>query len=290
MASPSDAATHDDHHHDVNHDYHLVNPSPWPFIGSVAAIILVTGLLFWMREVPGGIWVLLGGVVAVLYTMYGWWKDVIAESAGGDHTEVVSKGLRLGMALFITSEVLFFFAFFWAFFWGALVHPDPTTVDGYHWLPNGVHPVPTWDVPLLNTLILLLSGCTVTWAHHEILEGRNDKARLPLWLTVGLGVIFTGFQAYEYIHTIYHPEGFQISSQIFGSTFYMATGFHGAHVLIGTSFLAVCLYRVYQSHFRAEKHIGFEAAAWYWHFVDVVWLFLFCWVYWWGGSIATAGH
>ena len=141
---------------------------------------------------------------------------------------------------------------------------------------------------MLNTLILLLSGCTVTWAHHEILEGRNDKARFPLWLTVGLGAIFTGFQAYEYIHTIYHPAGFQISSQIFGSTFYMATGFHGFHVLIGTTFLAVCLYRVYQSHFKPEKHIGFEAAAWYWHFVDVVWLFLFCWVYWWGGNIA--GH
>ena len=290
MASTSDVAGHDDHHHDVNHDYHLVNPSPWPFIGSVSAIVLVTGLLFWMREVPGGLWVLLAGVVGVLYTMYGWWKDVVSESAGGDHTDVVSKGLRLGMALFITSEVLFFFAFFWAFFWGALVHPNPAAVESYNWLPDGVHPVPTWDIPLLNTLILLLSGCTVTWAHHEILEGRNDKARLPLWLTVGLGAIFTGFQIYEYMHTIYHPEGFQISTQIFGSTFYMATGFHGFHVFVGTTFLAVCLYRVYKSHFKSEKHIGFESAAWYWHFVDVVWLFLFCWVYWWGGILAAAGH
>ncbi|MEM9439527.1 MAG: cytochrome c oxidase subunit 3 [Pseudomonadota bacterium] len=287
MASPSDAA---DHHHDVNHDYHLVNPSPWPFIGSVSALVLVVGLLFWMREVSGYIWVLLAGVVGVLYTMYGWWRDVVNESAGGDHTEVVSKGLRLGMALFITSEVLFFFAFFWAFFWGALVFPDPATVEGYNWLPEGAHPVPTWDIPLLNTLILLLSGCTVTWAHHEILEGHNDKARLPLWLTVGLGGIFTCFQIYEYVHTIYHPAGFQISSQIFGSTFYMATGFHGFHVFVGTTFLGVCLYRVYTSHYKAEKHIGFEAAAWYWHFVDVVWLFLFCWVYWWAGNIVGGGH
>lgn len=290
MASPSDTADHADHHHEVNHDYHLVDPSPWPFIGSLSAVGLVIGLLCWMKDVPGGLFILLGGVIGILFTMYGWWKDVVAESSGGDHTEVVSKGLRLGMALFITSEVLFFFAFFWAFFWGALVHPDPTAVESYSWLPEGTHPVPTWDIPLLNTLILLLSGCTVTWAHHEILEGRNDKARVPLWITVGLGVIFTCFQVYEYVHTIYNPAGFQISSQIFGSTFYMATGFHGFHVFIGTTFLAVCLYRVYQSHFKAEKHIGFESAAWYWHFVDVVWLFLFCWVYWWGGSIAGVGH
>ncbi len=288
MASPSDAASHADHHHDVNHDYHLVNPSPWPFYGSVAALFFVVGFLVYMKEVPGGVWVLLAGVASVIFVMFGWWRDVINESTGGDHTEVVSKGLRLGMALFITSEVLFFFAFFWAFFWGALVYPDPATVANYSWLPEGAHTVPTWDIPLLNTLILLLSGCTVTWAHHEIMEGRNDSARLPLWLSVGLGAIFTGFQIYEYVHTIYHPQGFQIDSQIFGSTFYMATGFHGFHVFVGTTFLAVCLYRVYQSHFKAEKHIGFEAAAWYWHFVDVVWLFLFCWVYWWGGTIA--GH
>jgi cytochrome c oxidase subunit 3 len=289
MAASSEAA-HADHHHEVNHDYHLVNPSHWPVIGSASAVVIVIGLLMYIREVAGGGWLLLAGFAAMLFTMQGWWRDVIKESKAGDHTEVVSAGLRLGMALFITSEVLFFFAFFWAFFWGAIVHPNPAAIADYSWLPEGTHVVPAFDIPFLNTLILLLSGCTVTWAHHEILEGRNDQARLPLWLTVGLGVIFTGFQAYEYVHTIYSPEGFTISSQIFGSTFYMATGFHGAHVIIGTTFLAVCLARVYQAHFKPTKHIGFEAAAWYWHFVDVVWLFLFCWVYWWGGSLAAAGH
>ena len=290
MATQSGTAAPADHHHEVNHDYHLVNPSPWPFIGSLSAVLLVTGLLFYIREVPGGGWVLLAGVAAVIYTMIGWWRDVIKEGLGGEHSEVVAKGLRLGMALFITSEVLFFFAFFWAFFWGALVHPDPATVEGYSWLPEGVHPVNTWDIPLLNTLILLLSGCTVTWAHHAILQNDQKTATKALMLTVGLGLIFTGFQAYEYVHTIYNSEGFQISSQIFGSTFYMATGFHGFHVIIGTTFLAVCLWRAYKGHFKPDRHVGFEAAAWYWHFVDVVWLFLFAWVYWWGGYIAASGH
>jgi cytochrome c oxidase subunit III len=201
---------------------------------------------------------------------------------------VVSKGLRIGMALFITSEVLFFFAFFWAYFWGALYHPDPSTVEGYTWLPAGAHPVETWDVPFLNTMILLLSGCTVTWAHHCVREGDNRTATKALALTVLLGVLFTAFQAYEYIHTIYSPEGFQLSSGIFGSTFYMATGFHGFHVMIGTTFLIVCTFRAAYNHFRPDKHVGLEAAAWYWHFVDVVWLFLFTWVYWWGGHLATS--
>ena len=290
MATQSGTVAPADHHHEVNHDYHLVNPSPWPVVGSMSAVVLVTGLLFYMREVPGGVWVLLAGVAAMIFTMVGWWRDVIKEALGDDHSEVVAKGLRLGMALFITSEVLFFFAFFWAFFWGALVHPDPAVVEAYSWLPEGVHPVNTWDIPLLNTLILLLSGCTVTWAHHAILQNDQKTATKALLLTVVLGVTFTAFQAYEYVHTIYASEGFQISSQIFGSTFYMATGFHGFHVIVGTTFLTVCLWRAYKGHFKPNRHVGFEAAAWYWHFVDVVWLFLFCWVYWWGGYIATSGH
>jgi cytochrome c oxidase subunit 3 len=163
-------------------------------------------------------------------------------------------------------------------------------VEGYTWLPAGAHPVETWDVPFLNTMILLLSGCTVTWAHHCVREGDNRTATKALALTVALGVVFTAFQAYEYVHTIYNPEGFQISSGIFGSTFYMATGFHGFHVMIGTTFLLVCTMRAYYAHFRPDKHVGLEAAAWYWHFVDVVWLFLFAWVYWWGGQIALAAH
>jgi cytochrome c oxidase subunit 3 len=286
MATQADAHGHD-HHHEVHHDYHLVEPSPWPIVGSLAALVLVIGALLYMREVPGGIWVMLIGVVGIGFTMVRWWQDVVTESRRGDHTDVVSKGLRLGMVLFITSEVLFFFAFFWAFFWGAIYHPE--TVEGYTWLPPGAHPVDTWDIPFLNTMILLLSGCTVTWAHHAVRESDNQTAFKALALTVGLGVVFTALQAYEYVHTIYHAEGFQISSQIFGSTFYMATGFHGAHVIIGTTFLVVCMMRAYYNHFKPDKHVGFEAAAWYWHFVDVVWLFLFFCVYFWGGSIATAG-
>jgi cytochrome c oxidase subunit 3 len=230
-------------------------------------------------------------VIGLAYTLVHWWRDVIHEGRTGHHTDVVSKGLRIGMALFITSEVLFFFAFFWAYFWGALYPPE--TTEGYQWLPEGAHPVETWDIPFLNTMILLLSGCTVTWAHHAIREDDNRTGFKALALTVALGVIFTAFQAYEYVHTIFSPVGFQISSGIFGSTFYMATGFHGFHVMIGTSFLAVCMMRAWYGHFRADKHVGLEAAAWYWHFVDVVWLFLFAWVYWWGGHVALAsagGH
>jgi cytochrome c oxidase subunit 3 len=275
-------------HHEVNRPYHLVDPSPWPIVGSISALVLVSGGLMYMHEIPGGIWVMLLAVIGLACTMVPWWRDVIHEGRTGHHTDVVSKGLRIGMALFITSEVLFFFAFFWAYFWGALY--PPMDVEGYTWLPEGVHPVETWDIPFLNTLILLLSGCTVTWAHHCVREGDNRTATKALALTVFLGVLFTAFQAYEYIHTINSPQGFQITSGIFGSTFYMATGFHGFHVMIGTTFLLVCTIRAYYAHFRPDKHVGLEAAAWYWHFVDVVWLFLFTWVYWWGGHIALAGH
>jgi cytochrome c oxidase subunit 3 len=287
MATEVEAGAHAHGHHEVHHDYHLVEPSPWPIVGSISALILVTGGLMYMHEIAGGPWVMLLAVAGLAYTLVRWWADVIRESRKGDHTDIVSKGLRLGMALFITSEVLFFFAFFWAFFWGVLV--PPMDVADYSWLPPGAHPVDTWDIPLLNTMILLLSGFTVTWAHHAVRENDQKTTTKALALTVCLGVIFTAFQAYEYVHTIHSPEGFQISSGIFGSTFYMATGFHGFHVMVGTTFLIVCTMRAYYAHFKPEKHVGFEAAAWYWHFVDVVWLFLFVWVYWWGGTIAFSG-
>jgi cytochrome c oxidase subunit 3 len=287
MATQADA--HAEHgHHEVHHPYHLVEPSPWPAVGSASALTMVVGGLLYMHEVPGGIWVLLLGVLGLITTLVFWWRDVVHESRSGDHTDVVSKGLRIGMVLFITSEVLFFFAFFWAYFWGALVHPHPEVIEGYSWLPAGAHPVDTWDVPFLNTMILLLSGCTVTWAHHAVRENDNRTAFKALVITVLLGILFTAFQAYEYVHVIHHPQGFTITSGIFGSTFYMATGFHGFHVMVGTTFLIVCMMRAWYGHFRPDKHVGFEAAAWYWHFVDVVWLFLFAWVYWWGGYIATA--
>jgi cytochrome c oxidase subunit 3 len=285
MATPADAAPHG--HHEIHHPYHMVEPSPWPIVGSISALILVTGGLMYMHEIKGGPWVMLLAVLGFAYTLVHWWRDVIREARSGDHTDPVSRGLRIGMALFITSEVLFFYAFFWAYFWGALNHP--MTVEGYTWLPAGALPVETWDIPFLNTMILLLSGCTVTWAHHCVREGDNRTAAKALALTVLLGLTFTSFQAYEYLRTIYGPDGFSIHSGIFGSTFYMATGFHGFHVMIGTTFLIVCTIRAWYNHFRPEKHVGLEAAAWYWHFVDVVWLFLFSWVYWWGGYVALAG-
>ena len=217
--------------------------------------------------------------------MVRWWRDVIREGRPGHHTAVVSMGLRFGMALFIASEVMFFSAFFWAFF-GRAVHPmDVADSAGRR---AGIHPFAAWDIPFLNTLILLLSGCTVTWAHHRVREddnataiqgaGAHGAARHPLHR----------LQAYEYVHT--PLDGFTISSGIFGSTFFMATGFHGFHVIIGTSFLIVCTVRAWYGQFRPDQHFGLEAAAWYWHFVDVVWLFLFVCIYWWGGTIALADH
>lgn len=283
----STAATHGDHAHaghghghGPSHPYHLVDPSPWPLVGSMAALVLTSGGVMWMHGHAGGRWLTLLGFLGVLYTMFRWWRDVLRESAAGAHSEVVSKGLRLGMALFIASEVLFFFAFFWAFFWGVL---NPPMTFATSWPPEGVEPVPTWGIPFLNTLILLLSGATVTWAHHAIKEDDQQTAFRALVITVCLGLTFTGFQIFEYVEQI--GEGFTLQDAIFGSAFYMATGFHGLHVQIGTIFLAVCMMRAYYLAFRPNKHVGFEAAAWYWHFVDVVWLFLFVWVYWWGGSL-----
>lgn len=281
MAGNADAHEAGGEHHAPSHPYHMVEPSPWPVLGSMAALVLVVGGLMYMRSVAGGLLVMLGGALFVAYVMAGWFRDVLKESYAGEHSEVVAHGLRVGMALFITSEVLFFAAFFWAFFWGALVPPDLVVTS---WPPQGVAPVDTWDIPFLNTMILLLSGATVTWAHAAVREGDHKTTFKALAITVGLGVIFLGFQAYEYVHAV--GLGITITQGIYGSSFYMATGFHGFHVFVGACFLAVCTVRAYNAHFRPDKHVGFEAAAWYWHFVDVVWLFLFICIYWWGGVLA----
>jgi cytochrome c oxidase subunit 3 len=215
----------------------------------------------------------------VLYTMYVWWRDVVKEArVDKAHTGAVSRGLRFGMALFITSEVLFFAAFFWAFFNASTLPKAPlgdtwAIADGI-WPPQGISTFNPWELPFLNTLILLLSGTTVTWAHYAILQGDRKNTIQALWYTVILGAIFTACQAFEYSHA-----AFGFKDGVYASTFYMATGFHGFHVLVGTIFLAVCLVRAYKDHFTPDKHLGFEFAAWYWHFVDVVWLFLFVFVY-----------
>ena len=267
-----------DSHAGPKHPYHLVNPSPWPLTGAIAGGIITTGGVVFMHG--GGWWLMAVGFLAVLGVMFAWWRDVIHEAVHeGQHTPVVQIGLRYGMALFIASEVMFFAAFFWAYFNASLF---PTAATGGIWPPKGIRPFDPWDLAFLNTLILLLSGTTVTWAHHALIE--NDRKNLirGLAVTVFLGLCFTSLQAYEY-----STAAFGFTQGIYPSTFFMATGFHGFHVIIGTTFLIVCLIRAIKGHFKPTHHFGFEAAAWYWHFVDVVWLFLFICIYWWGSLGAT---
>jgi cytochrome c oxidase subunit III len=279
-----------------NHDYHLVSPSPWPLVGSISAFVMAIGAVMWMKGMPlfgariG--WFVFGvGFIGVLYTMFAWWSDVVREAQHqGHHTPVVQMHHRYGMILFIASEVMFFVAWFWAYFEVALYpnHEDMfarVAHTGGVWPPKGIQTFDPWHLPLLNTLVLLLSGTTVTWAHHAMLHDDREGVKAGLWCTVLLGALFTMLQIYEYTHAY-----FAFSGNIYGATFFMATGFHGAHVLIGTIFLAVCLARVYAGHFTSKQHLGFEFAAWYWHFVDVVWLFLFACIYVWGygGKVAAA--
>jgi len=277
----------------VKHDYHLVNPSPWPLVGSVAALVWALGLVVWWKGLfglPAGTWWLFAvGTVGLLYTMFGWFSDVIREAHQGDHTPVVSIGLRYGMILFIVSEIMFFVAWFWIFFEMALF-PEARTLSSIEevrtawetWPPMGVETLDPWHLPLINTLILLTSGTTVTWAHHALQTNDRKGAKIALGLTIALGIMFTAIQAYEYAHILHADMFFNddaFNSGLYGSAFFMATGFHGFHVLIGTIFLIVCLLRLLAGHFTPQKHFGFEAAAWYWHFVDVVWLFLFAFIY-----------
>jgi cytochrome c oxidase subunit 3 len=267
--------------HAKNHPYHLVDPSPWPLVGATAAFATALGAIAYMHG-ASLLWVV-PGLLGIAYTMIVWWRDVVKEAHAGLHTRVVQLGLRYGMILFIASEVMFFVAWFWAFFNSSLFAADPMHVarfafTGGHWPPKGIEVFDPWHFPLLNTLILLTSGTTVTWAHHALLN--NDRRGLVAGLvaTVILGLCFTSVQAYEYAHA-----AFSFGGNIYGSTFFMATGFHGFHVIIGTTFLIVCLIRAVRGDFTPQQHFGFEAAAWYWHFVDVVWLFLFFCIYVWGG-------
>jgi cytochrome c oxidase subunit III len=315
--------------HANQHDYHLVNPSPWPLMASLSALVTAFGAIIWMRSMGEGAeglfgvqgpWVFATGVAGLIAVAFLWWRDVIIEANGGHHTPVVQLHLRYGMILFIASEVMFFVAWFWAYFDSALYPNDVDTIAnikegigmvarselfGGQWPPVAVEStdavIPAtgapvegyfkgtfdpWGIPLVNTLILLSSGCTVTWAHHALLKNDRRGLVLGLVLTVLLGMIFTAFQAYEYMHAT-----FTFGGHSYGSTFFMATGFHGAHVIIGTIFLLVCLVRAMRGAFTPQQHFGFEAAAWYWHFVDVVWLFLFAAIYVWGaGANAGAAH
>ncbi len=258
------------HGHEVKHPYHLVDPSPWPLLGALSAGTLAVGMVLLMHEVTP--WLVPVGLVMVILTMAVWWRDVVKEAhVEGHHTPIVQLGLRYGMVLFIASEVMFFSAFFWAYF-DAWLYPKEAT--GFVWPPEGIVAFEPFTVPLVNTLVLLMSGVTVTWAHHALRVGdQRGTVRWLIW-TVALGLAFTALQAYEYGHA-----AFAFTDGIYPSTFFMATGFHGFHVIVGTIFLIVCTFRAMKGHFKPDHHFGFEAAAWYWHFVDVVWLFLFTFVY-----------
>lgn len=274
--------------HAKNHDYHLVDPSPWPVVGSISAFILAIGAIMWMRDVTP--WVFLIGLVGVLYTMFAWWSDVIHEANSGDHTPVVQMHHRYGMILFIASEVMFFVAWFWAYFdaffrVNDIVQPGRVEATGGVWPPVGIEIFDPWHLPIFNTLILLTSGTAVTWAHHALLHNDREGLKWGLVVTIILGALFSVVQAMEYA-----SAGFSFSGNIYGATFFMATGFHGFHVFIGTIFLAICLIRALIGHFDSENHLGFEFAAWYWHFVDVVWLFLFACVYVWGSWGVAIHH
>jgi cytochrome c oxidase subunit 3 len=235
-------------------------------------------------------WLFFIGLLIVLYTMFGWWSDTVKEAHEGHHTRVVSLHLRYGMIMFIASEVMFFVAWFWAFFDASLfpgeaVQYTRSEYTGGIWPPKGIEVLDPFYLPLYNTIILLLSGTTLTWAHHAMLH--NDRKGLinGLAITVALGVLFSFVQAYEYVHA-----PFNFKDSIYGATFFMATGFHGFHVFIGTIFLIVCLIRAIRGDFTPKQHFGLEAAAWYWHFVDVVWLFLYATIYVWasiGADIAV---
>ena len=296
-----------DAHATPHHDYHLVNPSPWPLIASIATTIMMIGAVVWMKGIApadgdplaaallseGKAALFFAGLAGVLLSAFGWWADVIKESRAGDHTPVVQIGLRYGMIMFIASEVMFFAAFFWMFFEMAVFNEArahiqeignwaETAAAWSTWPPKGVEVLDAWQLPLLNTIILLLSGTTVTWAHHALQVGDRKATKIGLAITIALGALFTAVQAYEYNHIIHENLFFNeeaLNSGLYGSIFFMATGFHGFHVLIGTIFLTVCLLRLLAGQMTPQKHFGFEAAAWYWHFVDVVWLFLFAFVY-----------
>jgi len=257
------------------HGFHLVDPSPWPLLGAFGALMATFGGVLTMHGYNGGKALFYLGIFTIIYTMYVWWRDIVREGTyEGQHTKAVQSGLRMGVLFFIFSEVMFFVAFFWGFFHSSL---NPSPFIGGVWPPAYLEVLNPWEVPLVNTILLLSSGATVTWAHHAIISGSRDEGLKALFATLTLAVLFTLLQIVEYTHA-----PFTISDGVYGSAFYMATGFHGFHVFVGTCFLAVCAIRLYLHHFTQEHHFGFEAAAWYWHFVDVVWLFLFLSIYWWG--------
>lgn len=274
--------------------YYVPGPSAWPLVGSIALLLMATGAVLTMNGLGAGMPTLLAGTGVLLYMMFGWFRKVIGESQTGAYNQRVDMSFRWGMGWFIFSEVMFFSAFFGALFYiRAISVPDLSSLDNSLLWPDfkSVWPnagpafadkweaMGAWGIPAINTLLLLSSGATLTWAHWGLMKNQRTQLCFGLFLTVLLGAIFMGFQVYEYSHA-YHEMNLKLSTGVYGSTFYMLTGFHGFHVTVGAIMLAVMLVRSLKGHFTPEHHFAFEAVAWYWHFVDVVWLFLFVVVYW----------
>lgn len=256
------------------HPYHIVSPSPWPALGGLSGCVTMFSAAAYMHGYLYGGLMLAFGLTMLIVTVSVWWRDVIRESTyQGHHTRDVQKGLKLGFMLFIISEALVFFGLFWAFFHSSL---SPSVELGGVWPPVGIEVLNPWRVPLLNTIILLASGCTVTWAHHALVAGNRESTIKGLAWTILLGLIFTFIQGLEYFEA-----PFTISDSIYGTTFFMTTGLHGSHVIIGTIFLTVSLVRIVHYHFTRTHHVGFESAIIMWHFLDLVWLFVFATFYCW---------
>nr|YP_010478457.1 cytochrome c oxidase subunit III [Nesophrosyne makaihe]UVI59901.1 cytochrome c oxidase subunit III [Nesophrosyne makaihe] len=257
-----------------NHPFHLVENSPWPLTASMGMMTMTSGTVMWFHN--GQMLLMNLGALITIFTMTQWWRDVIRESTfQGLHTKKVISSMKWGMMMFIASEVLFFFSFFWAFFHSSL---SPAIEVGMQWPPMGVKSFNPLSIPLLNTLILLSSGISITWAHNAIINNNLSQTKQSLWITIWLGVYFSMLQMIEY-----SEAPFSLSDSVYGSTFFLSTGFHGIHVIIGTMFIIVSNLRVLKLHMSMQHHVGFEMSAWYWHFVDVVWLFLYTSIYWWGG-------
>nr|AEQ93887.1 cytochrome c oxidase subunit III [Rhopalocaulis grandidieri] len=253
--------------------WHLVQQSPWPIICSFSVFSIPIGFVTWVHRGEPELLVL--GLLLTVFISFLWWRDVVREGTfQGFHSSLVARGLKIGMGLFIASEVFFFLAFFWAYFHSSLA---PAVEIGGVWPPVGITPLNAFQVPLLNTSVLLLSGVSITWAHHGIIEKQKLSSVVALAFTLVLGFYFLFLQYGEYQET-----SFSIADSVYGSTFFVATGFHGLHVAVGATFLTVCFLRLIYSHFSSDHHVGFLSAAWYWHFVDVVWLFLYTSIYWWG--------
>jgi len=257
------------------HPYHMVSPSPWPILTSANLWTLTASAALTMHMFSNLSNIFFISLFIVMYSFALWFRDVIAEATySGNHTLAVQKGINIGVALFIVSEVFFFLAIFWAFFHSGI---SPDVEIGSQWPPLGIQAINPFELPLLNTIILLSSGVTVTYAHHSLIEGNRAGTLYGLLYTIILASIFTFFQGVEYT-----VSSFTISDGIFGSCFYFGTGFHGLHVIIGTIFILVGLWRVLAYHLTDNHHLGLEAGILYWHFVDIVWLFLYIFIYYWG--------